>query len=121
MDAPTEIKLRTRSACLDVAFADGAEFSLAFEYLRVMSPSAEVRGHGAGQAILQSGKRCFRISRIEPVGNYALKLVFSDGHNSGLYSWRYLRELGEQYEQRWQQYLDTLSAAGESRDPSATE
>ncbi len=113
---PVEIKLRTKSACLDLRWPDGSAASLPFEYLRVSSPSAEVRGHGPDQAVLQSGKREVRIVRIEPVGHYALKLVFSDGHASGLYSWQYLRELGDQQETRWQDYLDKLRTAGKSRD-----
>lgn len=113
---PVEIRLRTRSARLALRWDDGSEHSLSFEYLRVQSPSAEVRGHHPDQAVLQSGKRDVRITRIAPVGHYALKFVFSDGHDSGIYSWAYLRELGDHYEQRWQQYLDALSTAGLRRD-----
>ena len=113
---PLEIRLRKRSACLDLSWDDGSAHSLSFEYLRVHSPSAEVRGHGPGQEVLQSGKRDVRIVRIEPVGHYALKLVFSDGHDSGLYSWSYLYELGAQKDERWRNYLDRLRTAGLSRD-----
>ncbi len=96
MQNPTEIKLRTRSRVLEVAFDDGARYLLPFEYLRVYSPSAEVKGHGPGQEVLVTGKQNVGINAVEPVGQYAVKLVFDDGHNTGLYSWKYLRELGEQ-------------------------
>lgn len=112
---PSQIKLRKQSACLDLSYEDGSAHSLSFEYLRVNSPSAEVRGHGPGQEVLQTGKREVRITRIEPVGHYALRLVFSDGHETGLYTWAFLRELGEQHDQRWTQYLQQLTAAGKSR------
>src|SRR5215204_2756444 len=101
---PSSIKLRTKSRVLEVAF-DGNTFELPFEYLRVYSPSAEVRGHGPGQETLQLGKHNVGIRAVEPVGNYAIKLVFDDGHDTGLYSWTYLYELGMQREQKWQQYL----------------
>ena len=113
---PTGITLRTQSRCLAVQWGDGRTDTLPFEYLRVHSPSAEVRGHGPGQAQLQHGKREVRITRIDPVGHYALKLVFSDGHDSGLYSWRYLRELGDTKDARWAAYLDALREQGLSRD-----
>ena len=122
MDDPgphVAIKLRTRSRCLELEWADGRRDALQWEYLRVQSPSAEVRGHGPGQRRLQHGKRDVRITRIDPVGNYALKLVFSDGHDSGLYSWRYLRQLADEHGTRWQAYLDELEAAGRSRDAGA--
>jgi DUF971 family protein len=109
---PTSIKLRTKSRLLEVQFDDGARFELPFEYLRVNSPSAEVRGHGPGQETLQLGKHAVGIRAVEPVGNYAIKLVFDDGHDTGLYSWTYLRELGEQREQKWQQYLNRLKELG---------
>jgi len=115
--APTEIKLRTRSRVLEIAFADGSRFSLPFEYLRVSSPSAEVRGHGPGQEVLQTGKEDVGIVAAEPVGHYALKLVFDDGHDTGLYTWQYLYELGAEQARRWQAYLDRLSEAGYSRRP----
>lgn len=114
---PTEIKLHQKSRLLEIAFDDGSRFSLPCEYLRVFSPSAEVRGHGPGQEVLQVGKRDVEIKEIEPVGNYAVKLVFSDGHDTGLYSWEYLHELGEKQESSWKSYLARLEAAGASRDP----
>ena len=109
---PTSIKLRTKSRVLEIAFEDGTRFELPFEYLRVYSPSAEVRGHGPGQETLQLGKHEVRIQAVEPVGHYAVKLVFDDGHDSGLYSWTYLHELGTQHEQKWQQYLERLKELG---------
>jgi DUF971 family protein len=94
--APTEIRLRSRSRLLQVSFADGAQYELPFEYLRVNSPSAEVQGHGPGQKVTVTGKENVLIKAVEPVGHYAVKLVFDDGHDSGLFTWQYLRELGEQ-------------------------
>ncbi len=114
---PTEINLHQVSRVLDIAFDDGRSFSLPCEYLRVFSPSAEVRGHGPGQEVLQVGKREVNIAAIEPVGVYAVKLVFSDGHDTGIYSWEYLCELGEKQEQNWKAYLARLELAGKSRDP----
>ena len=114
---PTEIKLHQKSRILEIAFDDGSRFSLPCEYLRVFSPSAEVRGHGPGQEVLQVGKRDVGIKEIEPVGNYAVKLAFSDGHDTGLYSWEYLHELGEKQESSWKSYLARLEQAGASRDP----
>ena len=105
---PSSIKVRTKSRVLEVAFADGATFELPFEYLRVYSPSAEVRGHGPGQETLQLGKHEVGIRAVEPVGNYAIKLVFDDGHDTGLYTWAYLYELGRDRTQKWQNYLDRL-------------
>ena len=113
---PTEIKLHQKSRILEIAFDDGKHFSLPCEYLRVFSPSAEVRGHGPGQEVLQAGKRNVEIKEIEPVGVYAVKLVFSDGHDTGLYSWEYLHELGEKQESSWKSYLARLEQAGASRD-----
>src|ERR1044071_2667281 len=101
---PTEIKLRSKSRVLEVTFADGQRFELPFEYLRVHSPSAEVKGHGPGQEVLVVGKQNVGIKAVEPVGQYAVKLVFDDGHDSGLYSWKYLRELGDTYSQKWAAY-----------------
>lgn len=112
---PTEIKLRKSSRLLELSFEDGATFSLPFEYLRVYSPSAEVKGHGPGQEVLQTGKEDVDITRIDPVGHYAIRLVFSDGHDTGLYSWTYLRELGDNQAANWQSYLDRLKAAGYAR------
>ena len=106
----TEIKLRTRSRVLEVAFEDGARFLLPFEYLRVHSPSAEVKGHGPGQEVLVLGKQNVSIKAVEPVGQYAVKLVFDDGHDSGLYSWKYLRELGETHPQMWAVYQARVQA-----------
>jgi len=118
MNAPTEIKLRNKSRVLEVAFADGARYELGFEYLRVFSPSAEVRGHGPGQERLQTGKENVMIKAVDPVGHYAVRLVFDDGHDTGLYNWGYLRELGENAAKNWQDYLDRLEAAGYAREPS---
>jgi DUF971 family protein len=115
---PTEINLHQVSRVLDVAFEDGRAFSLPVEYLRVYSPSAEVRGHGPGQEVLQVGKREVNISAIDPVGVYAVKFVFSDGHDTGIYSWEYLYELGMKQDSNWKTYLARLAQAGKSRDPS---
>jgi DUF971 family protein len=109
---PIEIKLRQESRLLDVSFDDGNTYSLSWEYLRVFSPSAEVRGHSPSQAVLQTDKHDTRIVRIEPVGQYALRLEFDDGHNTGLYSWTYLKELGENFESNWREYLLRLKEAG---------
>ena len=114
---PVEIRLRKKSRVLEIEFDDGKRFSLPFEYLRVSSPSAEVRGHGPGQEVLQTGKAQVGIDAIEPAGHYALKLVFDDGHDTGLYTWQYFYELGTHQAARWQAYLDRLSAAGYSRQP----
>ena len=113
---PTEITLHQQSRVLEVAFDDGKRYNLPCEYLRSFSPSAEVRGHGPGQEVLQSGKREVGIRAVEPVGVYAVKLVFSDGHDTGIFSWDYLRELGEGYQANWQTYLSRLAAAGKERD-----
>lgn len=112
MPHPTNIKSRTKSRVLEVSFDDGSVFELPYEYLRVFSPSAEVRGHGPGQEQLQLGKHDVLISQVEPVGNYAVKLVFDDGHNTGLYTWAYLHELGRERPQKWQSYLDRLKELG---------
>jgi DUF971 family protein len=109
---PTAIKLRTKSRLLEIAFDDGAAFQLPFEYLRVYSPSAEVRGHGPGQETLQLGKHEVSVSKVEPVGNYAVRLVFDDGHDTGLYTWGYLHELGREREQKWAHYLARLQELG---------
>jgi DUF971 family protein len=113
---PTEIKLHQASRVLEIAFANGRAFRLPYEFLRVYSPSAEVRGHGPGQETLQVGKRDVGISEVEAVGRYAIRPTFSDGHDTGLYSWDYLYELGERQEELWQRYLERLAAAGASRD-----
>lgn len=112
---PSEIRLRTQSRLLVVSFDDGARFDFDFEYLRVHSPSAEVKGHGPGQETLQTGKEDVVIKAIEPVGQYAVRLVFDDGHDTGLYTWAYLRELGDNMAVNWQSYLDRLQAAGYAR------
>ncbi len=112
---PTDLKLHQHSRKLEVSFDDGSVFELPCEYLRVYSPSAEVRGHGPDQAVLQVGKENVNITAIEPVGNYAVKLVFDDGHDSGLYSWSYLHELGSRRAEYWARYLEALAAAGHER------
>jgi len=109
---PTEIKLRRQSRVVDVAFDDGQRFELPFEYLRVYSPSAEVRGHGPGQETLQLGKHDVQVVKVDPIGNYAVRLVFNDGHDTGLYTWGYLYELGETRAAKWQHYLDRLQQLG---------
>jgi len=115
MPTPTEIRLKKESKILVVAFDDGSEFQYTCEYLRVHSPSAEVKGHGPGQETLQTAKENAAITAIEPVGHYAVRLVFDDGHNSGLYTWEYLHELGTNMTANWQRYLDRLAAAGYAR------
>ena len=117
--SPTEIKLHQKSRVLEIAFSDGRRFSLPFELLRVYSPSAEVRGHGPGQEVLQIGKKDIDITHIEPVGSYAVQLVFSDGHDSGIYSWDYFYELGLDRDELWRHYLHRIEEAGASREPSA--
>lgn len=116
---PLEIKVHQKSRVLEIVFADNARFELPFEFLRVYSPSAEVRGHGPGQEVLQVGKRDVAITALEPVGAYAVQPQFSDGHNTGIYSWDYLYELGVNRERMWKEYLTRLSAAGGSREPAA--
>ncbi|MDO4681870.1 MAG: DUF971 domain-containing protein [Lautropia sp.] len=112
---PTNIVLHQRSRELEIGFDDGANFRFSFEFLRVHSPSAEVQGHSPEQAVLQVGKQDVLITELEPVGHYALRPVFSDGHSSGLFSWDYLYRLGQEKEQLWQQYLDALASRGLSR------
>lgn len=116
---PTEIILHQKSRILELVFDNGKHFELSCEFLRVFTPSAEARGHGPGQETLQVGKREVSIERIEAVGNYAIKPVFSDGHASGLYSWDLLYQLGVHRAELWQTYLDRLTAEGASRDPRA--
>jgi len=116
---PTEIKLHQQSRILEVAFNDGKRFNFPCEYLRVYSPSAEVRGHGPGQETLQVGKKDVEITNIEPVGQYAVVLVFSDGHDSGIYSWDYLYDLGMEQDFYWKNYLRRMEEAGESRESKA--
>ena len=115
---PTEIKLHQASRVLEIAFADGRRFRLPYEFLRVHSPSAEVRGHGPGQEVLQTGKRDVTIASVEPVGHYALRPAFSDGHDTGIYSWEYLYDLGSRQDELWRRYLERLAQAGASRDKS---
>ena len=114
---PTEIKLHQKSRVLEIAFDDGSRHQLPVEYLRVYSPSAEVRGHGPGQEVLQVGKEQVNISRIEPVGAYAVRLCFDDGHDTGLYSWEWLHHLAVNRERLWQEYLARLEQAGYRRNP----
>jgi DUF971 family protein len=112
---PVEIRLRKSARVLAVAFDDGSRYELPFEYLRVHSPSAEVKGHGPGEGRLVTGKEHVGILRVEPVGRYAVRLVFDDGHDTGLYSWDYLHELGREQERKWRAYLDRLAARGYAR------
>ncbi len=114
--APTAITLHQKSRLMEIGFADGKSFRLPYEFLRVLSPSAEVRGHGPGQEVLQTGKRSVEIRSLEPVGSYAVQPAFSDGHATGIYSWEYLHYLGENQERLLAEYLDKLAAAGASRD-----
>ena len=114
---PTEIKLHQTSRAMELSFADGTSFRLPYEFLRVYSPSADVRGHGPGQETLQVGKRDVTIAELEPVGHYAVRPKFSDGHDTGIYSWDYLYDLGMRQGELWQRYLARLAAAGASRDP----
>jgi DUF971 family protein len=116
--APTEIRLKRAEQVLEVAFADGTRHRLPAEYLRVESPSAEVQGHGPGQKVIVAGRRHVGILRVEPVGNYAVRIVFDDLHDTGIYSWDYLRTLGAEQEARWETYLAELAARGLSREPS---
>jgi DUF971 family protein len=114
--APTEIKLHQKSRVLEIAFSDGSRFELSYEFLRVYSPSAEVRGHGPGQEVLQAGKKDVDILSLEPVGSYAVQPHFSDGHATGIYSWDYLYELGVNRAAMWKSYLERLEAAGARRE-----
>ncbi len=118
MARPTDINLHQKSKVLELAFDDGSNFRLPCEYLRVYSPSAEVTGHGPGQEVLQVGKEDVNITAIEPQGNYAVKLVFDDRHDTGIYTWDYLYELGSDYDNKWQDYLERLKAAGHERRKS---
>ena len=114
---PVAINLHRKSQELELSYPDGNSYRLPAEYLRVYSPSAEVKGHGPGQEVLQTGKLRVAITEIKPVGHYALQLVFDDGHDTGLYAWDYLYDLCVNHQQRWRDYLDRLAAAGASRDP----
>ncbi len=113
---PTEILLHQKSRVFEITFDNGRSFRLPYEFLRVYSPSAEVRGHGPGQEVLQTGKRDVEIRSLDPVGSYAVQPVFSDGHSTGIYSWEYLYELGENQERLWADYLEKLHSAGASRE-----
>lgn len=120
VNPPTAIRYHQKSRVLEVEFSDDVCFSMSAEYLRVHSPSAEVKGHGPGQETLQVGKENVGINAIEPIGNYAVKLVFDDGHDSGLYTWEELFRLGDQQQERWDEYLAKLAAAGHRRRPRLT-
>ncbi len=113
---PTDINLHKKSALLELRYADGGLYTLPAEFLRVYSPSAEVRGHGKGQEVLQTGKRFVKINRLEPIGHYAVRLHFDDGHDTGIYSWGYLYELGQGQQVLWDQYLARLKAAAARRE-----
>jgi DUF971 family protein len=117
MPAVTEIRLRRAERVLHVAFDDGSAFDLPAEYLRVESPSAEVQGHGPGQKVIIAGRREVGILRVEPVGHYAVRIAFDDMHDSGIYSWAYLHQLGREHAERWAEYEQALAARGLSRDP----
>ncbi len=117
---PSEIRLHQKSRIMEFAYENGERFMLDFEYLRVFTPSAEARGHGPGQETLQTGKRGINIERIEPVGTYAIRPIFSDGHDSGLYSWDLIYNLGKHHDELWQEYLQQLDAQGLSRDIDTT-
>jgi len=117
--APTEVKLHQKSRVLEISFADGKTFRLPCELLRVYSPSAEVRGHGPGQEVLQVGKKDVEITQIEPAGSYAIQPTFSDGHTTGIYSWELLYDFGLRQEEMWLHYLERLAQAGASREPGA--
>ena len=114
---PTEITLHQQSKLLEIAFDDGSRYRLPYEFLRVHSPSAAVRGHGPSQEVLQIGKQDVSVIDVQPVGSYAIKVTFDDGHNTGLYSWGYLHELGKYQDALWHEYLCKLAEAGESRVP----
>ena len=117
---PTEITLHKKSRTLEVGFDDGSRYTMTAEFLRVYSPSAEVRGHGPGQETLQTGKRNVEITALDPVGNYAVQPTFSDGHNTGIYSWDWLHHLGADHDALWAEYLERLETAGASRDIDST-
>jgi DUF971 family protein len=115
MNIPTEITLHRQTRNLEIAFEDGVRYRLPFEFLRVYSPSAEVRGHGPGQEVLQVGKSNVVVDNVTPVGSYAIKIEFDDGHDSGLYTWAYLYDLGKHQDELWQDYLQRMAAAGATR------
>ena len=120
IDTPVTIRLRKASHQVTLEYEDGTSFDLPFEYLRVYSPSAEVQGHGLDQGVLQTGKENVRVTSIEPIGHYALRFVFDDGHDTGLYTWEYLYELGAQQDEKWRAYLGRLKAAGHDRISDST-
>ena len=113
---PTEITLHEKSRMMEISFDDGSRFQLSFEFLRVFSPSAEVRGHGPGQEVLQTGKKSVAIEALEPVGSYGIQPRFSDGHGTGIYSWDHLYDIGSNHDRLWSDYLKRLADAGASRD-----
>ena len=115
---PTEVKLRRQSNTLELSYSDGSQLEFSSEFLRVHSPSAEVRGHGKGQEVLQTGKRQVKLKNVEPVGNYAVKLEFDDGHSTGIFSWDYLMSIGRDKKTLWDDYLLKLQQAGKTREPS---
>jgi DUF971 family protein len=117
MPALTELRLNSANRTLELSFDDGSRYTLPAEYLRVESPSAEVQGHGPGERRVVAGRRHVGIIGIEPVGNYAVRLIFDDLHDTGIFSWEYLHQLGREQGQRWQAYLDALASRGLSRDP----
>ncbi|HAL40773.1 MAG TPA: hypothetical protein DCP03_22830 [Polaromonas sp.] len=113
---PTLLTVHSQSRVLEIAFSDGAEFKIPFELMRIYSPSAEVQGHGPGQEVLQTGKREVNVVELEPIGNYAVKPVFSDGHESGIFSWDYLYAMGAEQSRLWDEYNRRLQVAGVERD-----
>ena len=115
--APTAVNVHKKSATLELVYDNGNSHQLSAEYLRAFSPSAEVQGHGPGQEVLQHGKKEVQFLDIQPQGHYAIKITFSDGHDSGIFSWEYLSILGENHQENWQKYLAKLAAAGKSRSP----
>ena len=117
---PTSITVHQQSRVLEIGFSDGREFRIPFELMRVYSPSAEVQGHGPGQEVLQTGKRDVGLTALEPIGNYAVQPTFSDGHDTGIFSWDYLYDLGARQDELWRQYEDRLHAAGANRDAPMT-
>jgi len=117
VEAPTGITVKRKSRVVEVAWEDGTRYALPFEYLRVYSPSAEVRGHAGGEGKLELAKESVRVTQVEPVGVYAVRLHFDDGHDTGLYSWDYLRELGAEYERKWARYLERCEKLGYERKP----
>jgi DUF971 family protein len=121
MTIPTEITLHQQSKQLEIAFDDGLRCQLPYEFLRVHSPSAEVRGHGPGQEVLQIGKQDVNVIGVEPVGSYALKIKFDDGHDTGLYTWEFIRHLGDHQEALWQEYLQRIEVSGASRHSGGAE